>query len=379
MRARVNPFYVPGMLPRGSHADVLAFHRSLPEYAPTPLHECAGLARSLGVGALYVKDESRRFGLNAFKGLGASWALERLRRAGGGSTTVAAATEGNHGRAVAWAARRLGLPAVIFIPAHAAPARIENLRREGARVELVEGSYDLAVARCARVSAERGWRVISDTGYEGYLEIPGWIADGYSTLFSEAEEQLRSRGLAAPNLVLIQAGVGALLHAAVAHFRAAALQPILVAVEPAAADALITSISSSDGEPQPSVGRQDSIMAGLNCGEVSPAAWPAVRQGVDLFVTVADGFAEDAMRRLARPGPGDPLIEAGETGAAGLAGLLAILQAPELRAAREFLTLDPLSRVLVLNTEGATDPVGYRRVVGGVESQQQRSAVSGQR
>lgn len=364
MRGRVNPFFQPDHSGSPPDPAVLTFHRSLPGYAPTPLHSCAQLASGLGIGALYIKDESRRFGLNAFKGLGAVWALHRIRAARGGPMTVAAATEGNHGRAVAWAASQLGLPAVIFIPDHAAPARIENLRREGARVQLVAGSYDEAVARCARESAEHGWQVVSDTGYEGYTEIPRWIAEGYTTLFREVDAQLASATLAPPNLVLIQAGVGGLLHAAVLHFRASRLAPILVAVEPESADALQASIESPAGAPAPARGRLDTIMAGLNCGSVSLAAWPDVRRGVELFVTVTDAYAETAMRRLARPEGNDPRIVAGETGAAGLAGLLALLEADALAPAREALALGPERRVLVINSEGATDPAGYRRVVG---------------
>lgn len=362
MAARVNPYFEPEILPGHPPSEARALHHSLAEYAPTPLHTSPALARSLGLGGLVIKDESRRFGLNAFKGLGAVWALHRLRTRHPGAMTVAAATEGNHGRAVAWAARRLGLPAVIFIPAHAAPARIQHLRDEGARVEQVQGSYDEAVRRCAGQSAAEGWQVISDTGYDGYLEIPGWISEGYTTLFEEAQEQHEAAGLGHPDVVLIQAGVGALLHAAVAHFRARTIQPILVAVEPVAAAALFASINAPGGVATVAPGRQDSIMAGLNCGEVSRSAWPVVRRGVELFTTLEDRFTEAAMRLLARPEGGDPPIIAGETGAAGLGGLLALLGAPELDAARQFLRLGPASRVMVINTEGATDPVGYARI-----------------
>jgi len=364
MHARVNPFFLPGLVAREPRGAVRAFHRSLPGYAPTPLHACGGLARALGLGAVRVKDESHRFGLGAFKPLGAAWALHRLRDHRPGPMTVCTATDGNHGRALAWAARQQGLPAVVFIPAHAAAARVESIRGEGARVELVEGTYDDAVARCARESAAHGWQVVADTGYGGYLEVPHWIAEGYGTLFEEVDEQSAGAGIGAPDVVLVQAGVGGLLQAAVDHFRAVLPQPILVAVEPVEADALHASINSPDGDPVRSQGRQDSIMAGLNCGEVSLAAWPVVRRGVELFITVEDQYAEAAMRRLARPVAGDPPIVAGESGAAGLAGLLALLEAPELHAAREFLRLSAATRVLLINTEGATDPVGYRSVVG---------------
>ena len=364
MHARVNPFFVPGRVAREPRDPVRAFHRALPGYAPTPLHRCDGLARALGLGDLRVKDESYRFGLGAFKALGAAWALHQIRESRTGPMIVSTATAGNHGRAVAWAAHRLGVPAVVFIPAGAAAARIENVRREGARVELVPGSYDDAVRRCAEESAAHGWQVVADTGYDGYLDIPHWIAEGYSTLFAETDEQLARDGSAGPDVVLVQAGVGGLLHAAVDHYRAKASQPMLAAVEPVEADALFESINTPDGDPAPSRGRQDSIMAGLNCGAVSLSAWPAAHGGVELFMTVEDRYAEEAMRRFARPAAGDPAITAGESGAAGLAGLLALLEAPELQAARRFLRLGPTTRVLLINTEGATDPVGYRRVVG---------------
>lgn len=364
MRARVNPFFIPGVVPQASREPVREFHRSLPGYAPTPLQVCRGLAAELGLGALYLKDEAPRFGLKSFKALGASWALHRIRMQRSGQMTVATATEGNHGRAVAWAARQLGLPAVVFIPARSAPARIAAIRGEGARIELVDGTYEDAVRRAAAESERHGWQVVADVGYDGYLEIPHWISEGYSTLFLEADEQLDSAALPQPDVVLVQAGVGGLLHAAVDHYRAKTAQPMLAAVEPVAADALFASINTPGGDPAPATGRQDSIMAGLNCGEVSLSAWPVVRRGVELFLTVEDGYAEAAMRKLARPVGSDPAVVAGESGAAGLAGLFALERAPELAVAKEFLELGPDRRVLVINTEGDTDPAGYRRVVG---------------
>ena len=360
---RGNSFLVSQVMSRNGAAR-RAFHRGIPGYTPTPLVALPALARSLGLGQLLVKDESHRFGLGAFKALGASWALEQLRAGGTGLHTVSAATEGNHGRAVAWAAARLGLASVIFIPDSAAPSRVENLRREGARVELVPGSYDDAVALCAKVSAEQGWQVISDTGYGDYLTIPGWIAEGYGTLFEETTEQLAAAGYREPDVVLIQAGVGSLLHGAVQYYRSLPTQPRLVCVEPLESDALFTSIGTADGLPVPSSGRQDSVMALLNSRDVSLSAWPAVRRGVDMFVTIEDRFADSAMRMLARPDGDDPPIVAGASGAAGLGGLLALGIEPRLGAARAMLELGPDSAVLVVNTEGANDPVAYERVVG---------------
>jgi diaminopropionate ammonia-lyase len=364
VRARVNPFLVPEQVAHGGREAVRVFHRGLPGYAPTPLLRLPGLAGSLGLADLYVKDEGQRFGLLAFKALGAAWAMHRLRERHPRFTTVSAATEGNHGRAVAWAARRLGLQAVIYIRASAAPRRVERLRAEGARVVPIEGSYDDAVARCARESAEHGWQVVSDTGYEGYLEIPHWVSEGYSTLFDEADEQLAAGGLPAPDLVLVQAGVGGLLHAAVDHCRACSDPPVLVCVEPTEADPLFESINTPGGDPVLSRGTQSSIMAGLNTGRPSLSAWPAIRRGVELFLTIDDTWAEEAMRRLASPAEGDPPVVAGESGAAGIAALLALSQAPELALARDFLRLSRRRRAMVIVTEGATDPDNYARVVG---------------
>ena len=370
MRFVFNPFLRQGeaMAPP-SRAAVLEFHQSLPGYAPTPLHSCHGLARALGVGGLYVKDEAHRFGLKAFKGLGASWALHRVLedgRAAGTSppTAVATATDGNHGRAVAWAARRAGLAATIFIPAGSAPARVEAIRGEGARVILVEGTYDDAVRQCAEESGRNGWQVIADTGYEGYLTIPRLVAEGYSTMFTEADSQIEMASLARPGLLIVQGGVGALACAAVEHYRGSSDRPAIAVVEPVDADCLLESIASPDGRPRPARGRQASIMAGLNCGEVSLAAWPTLRGGVDLFFSIEDRHAEEAMRRLHHAVTGDPPIEAGESGAAGLAGLVALQTEEALRGARERLSLSDRTVVLVLNTEGATDPEAFRRIAG---------------
>jgi diaminopropionate ammonia-lyase len=370
MKYEWNPHLEPASAPPPQPgAEVLAFHRSLPGYAATPLHPLPRLAADLGLGALFVKDESRRFGLRAFKALGASWALrsiieERKRAGAPPPATVSTATDGNHGRAVAWAARRLGLAAVIFIPGHAAPARKAAIRGEGARVVEVAGTYDEAVARCAAEAAAGGWQVIADTGYEGYLEVPRWVAEGYATLFVEADTERTDRGWPAPDLLLVQGGVGALAAAAIADADRRRPRPRIVVVEPDSAAGLLESIASPGGAPRAAGGRQGSIMAGLNCGMPSLAAWPVLRRGVDLFLSVEDRHAEEAVRRLWRPAGGDPRIEAGESGAAGLAGLLALVDEPDLGPARERLGLGTRTVVLLINTEGATDPEGFRRITG---------------
>jgi diaminopropionate ammonia-lyase len=327
MRFVRNPFRESGPFPAPSNA-AREFHRALPNYAPTPLVDLQPLADALGLRSLHVKDESHRFGLNAFKALGASFAIDRLARPG---MIFSAATAGNHGRAVAWSARLLDCDARIFLPAATVPARIEAIRNEGAEVRVVPGSYEDAVRLCDRESREHGWQVISDTGYAGYLEIPKWVVEGYQTLFLEYEEQRDQ----APDIVFIQAGVGGLLSAAAGHFRSRKSGPVIVSVEPDSADGLLESISSRSGDPSVSKGAQNSIMAGLNCREVSLTAWPSIRRGVDIFVSIEDRLAIEAMALL-----GDAGIDAGESGAAGLAGLLA------------FRDRFQGQRILLVNTEG---------------------------
>ena len=311
------------------NTDILDYHRQLQGYDATPLVECRRAAEALGIGALSVKDESARFGLNSFKVLGASWAMSRMNAA-----AFAAATDGNHGRAVAWMARRMGAAAHIFVPGNVSAARRDAIAREGAQVHPIDGTYDEAVRACAAESAANGWQVVSDTGYAGYLEIPQWVTAGYGTLFAEYAAQQQ----APADVVFVQGGVGGLLSAAVHHFGSVAK---LVAVEPLDADCLLESIASPDGEPRPARGNQSSIMQGLNCGEVSLAAWPSVRRGVDLFVAIEDKMALEAMALLAP-------MDCGESGAAGVAGFLAVCREKELT--RE-LGIGPQTRVLAINTE----------------------------
>jgi diaminopropionate ammonia-lyase len=339
-----------------------AFHRRLPGYVPTPLVAAPAAAVGLGVADLHVKVEANRFGLPAFKMLGASWATYRalvdrlgaepawddlagLRAAVAplGALTLVAATDGNHGRAVARMARWLGYGAHIFVPAGTVAARVDGIASEGARVTVVDGTYDDAVATSAALASD-DVLVISDTSWEGYTEIPASVIDGYSTIFAEVDEQLPG----APEVVCVQLGVGALAAAAATRYGDHAA---IVAVEPHHAACGLRSAEA--GHPVTVPGPHDSIMAGLNCGTLSVVAWPAISTGVDVFVAIDDGASERAMRDLASVG-----IEAGETGAAGLAGL------QELAAA----DVDAVSlagrSVLVICTEGPTDPVAYERIVG---------------
>jgi diaminopropionate ammonia-lyase len=346
MRAAFNPFFERDVRYPKPDPAVLRFHKSLPGYQPTPLYSLPGLARELGVGSLLVKDESPRFGLNAFKALGASWAVHRfLERDGRAGITFASATDGNHGRAVAWSARLTGNRAVIYVPRHTVRARIDSIRGEGAEVIVVDGTYDDAVHQADHDSRLNGWQVISDTAYPGYMEIPAWVMEGYGTIFAEID--------ARPDIVIIQAGVGGLAAAAVQHFAGARL----VCVQPSEADGLLESISSETGEPRSTQKSQRTIMAGLACGMPSLLAWPVLKRGVTLFLSVDDRFAAEAMRRL------HPRIISGETGAAGLAGLIALCREPQFAQSKEQLGMSHESSVLVINTEGDTDPENYRAIV----------------
>jgi diaminopropionate ammonia-lyase len=357
----------------------LALHRRLPGYVPTPLIDLPALARELGIGRLWVKDESCRLGLPAFKILGASWAtlqaLERHAAEAGAPLgpwqsvaelaaqlrpllplTLAAATDGNHGRAVAHMARLLGLGAHIFVPLGTADARIEALRDEGAAVTVVDGSYDDAVALSATMAGPR-CLVISDTSWPGYERVPREVIAGYSTIFWEIDDALERAGAPAPDLLLVQMGVGALAAAAVAHLRQPGRTGRLVGVEPTRAACILASMRA--GAPVLVLGPHDSIMAGLNCGMPSLIAWPLVSTGIDAYLAIDDERARQGMRLLAAHG-----VTAGETGAAGLGGLLELLGAAQLQQLRDELGLHAGTQALVLVTEGATDPLAYAEITG---------------
>ncbi len=352
--------------------EVLDFHRRLPAYRPTPLVSAPTLASTLGLDALLVKDESSRLGLPAFKMLGASWATYRAlvarlghepaawadlselgeRFAPLGRLRLVAATDGNHGRAVARIARLLGFDASILVPVGTVPARIDAIAGEGAEVTVVAGTYEDAVVASAALASE-STLVISDTSWPGYAEVPRWVIDGYATIFAEVDEQTAASDLGRwPDVVVVQMGVGALTAAVVAHVADKAPRPAVIAVEPEVAACGLRSAEAGRLVTVP--GPHDSIMAGLNCGLASEVAWPTVAAGVDVFVAVDDAAAEVAMRDLGSIG-----IEAGETGAAGLAGLRALAGAEQLDR-----SLVAGRSALVICTEGPTDPAAYERIVG---------------
>lgn len=374
-----NPNLNTHMKVAGVGRDALDLHRKLPGYKPSRLVNASGLAAGLNLGKLWVKDESARLGLPAFKILGASWATYRALDERFGPfkewqalaeikdqlapyqpLSLATATDGNHGRAVARMARWLGLGAKIFVPAGTVEARIKGIESEGATVTVINGTYDEAVERASQEANDR-CLVISDTSWPGYEKVPGWITEGYSTIFWEIEDTLKEWGEAGPDIVVVQVGVGALAAAVVAHYRRAGQpKPVkIVSVEPQGSDCALASMLAGKIVTLP--GPHNSIMAGLNCGTPSPVVWPLLAGGIDLFLSIPDTRAIQGMRVLASAG-----VTSGETGASGLGGLLEILQGENSAELKERLGLNETSRVLLISTEGATDPANYEKVVGQV-------------
>lgn len=345
-------------------AEVHGFHASLPGYAPTPLTELPFLAAELEVGRVFVKDESCRLGLPAFKALGASWAVHRTlaERAGlaersgladragsqeaGGPVTLVTATDGNHGRAVARMARLLGQRAHVFVPEGVHPAATAAIAAEEARVTEVAGNYDEAVQQAAdAVAATPAAVLIQDTAWPGYERIPGWIVEGYATLFAEIDTQLAAVDAGLPDLVAVPVGVGSLAQAAVTHYRSRpAGAAALLSVEPDSAAGVLASLTR---QAPVTVTTGVTTMTGLNCGTPSTLAWPYLRDGLDAAIAVTDADSARAADDLAALG-----VPSGPCGAASLAGVRAALTGDGAAARRTALALGPASTLVLLSTEG---------------------------
>ncbi|HLK45563.1 MAG TPA: pyridoxal-phosphate dependent enzyme [Acidimicrobiales bacterium] len=345
VRALVNDAFRPELVPAPS-LEARAYHAALPGYRPTPLRELAVLARELGVARVALKDESDRLGLPAFKILGASWAVEQAVRSRPGIEVLVAASAGNHGRAVAHAAALRGLRCHIFLPARSVAARRAAIASEGAEVTVVDGSYEDALVLSAVAAAAPDAIEIADVGTS---ETATWVVDGYATLFAE----LAAEGDF--DLILVPAGVGSLA-AAAARFAAARRTPV-VAVEPETAACLTASLRQ--GAPA-IVATPGTTMAGLDCAEISAAAWPWLRDGIAGTVLVDDRETHAAMRELAREG-----LAIGDCGAAPVAALRALLTDDDCAGLRDRLHVSPETRVALIATEGPTDPEGYAAVVSG--------------
>jgi diaminopropionate ammonia-lyase len=363
------------------------FHSTFPQYSITPLAQLDGMAKYLGLGGLYVKNEAHRFGLNAFKVLGGSFAMGRYiaQQMGKdvsemsynyltseafqkefGQATFFTATDGNHGRGVAWAANKLGQKAVVHMPKGSSKARYDNIAAEGAQVTIEDVNYDDCVRMAAAEAAQtKHGVVVQDTAWEGYEEIPTWIMQGYGTMASEAAAQLREVGINRPTHVFVQAGVGSLAGAVVGYFTNLFPHnpPKFVVMEAQAADCLYQGALAGDGQPRIVDGDLQTIMAGLACGEPNIISWDILRNHVSAFLSCPDWVSARGMRMLGVPVKGDPKVISGESGAVGMGVIAALMETDEYKDLREFLELDRFSQVLLFSTEGNTDPMKFRKVL----------------
>ncbi len=361
------------------------FHRQIPGYRPTDLVRWSKLAEAWGVKEIFIKDESTRFNLKAFKVLGGSYAVARVmwRKLGRGpehidfahligdearkligQITLTTATDGNHGRGVAWAAEQLHQKAVIYMPKGAARSRVENIRSHGATVIVTDLNFDDAVRLSCRMAAEKGWYVIQDTAWEAYTEIPLWIMQGYMTMCLEAATQMAATGRR-PTHVFLQVGVGSLAGAVVGYLlnRFSDHLPRFITMEPNNAACILSSAAADDGLPHAVTGNLDTIMAGLACGEPNPIGWEILRDFCCCYVSCDDFVAANGVRILANPLKGDARVEAGESGAVGLGVLDLLCNNEKFGELKRDLAIGPDSTLLFFNTEGATDPENYREIV----------------
>ena len=372
----------PGFLSLEKVEKIRAFHATFPMYRPTPLVRMKETARRLGLGEVYIKDESQRFGLNAFKVLGGSYAIghylaDRLGLAMEavscalltapetkeklGDITFVTATDGNHGRGVAWTAAQVGMKSVVYMPFGSARERLENIRAAGAEAAITHLNYDDTVRLASAHAAERGWVLVQDTSWEGYEEIPAHIMQGYCTMGLEALEQMP----VFPTHVFLQAGVGSMAGAIAGLFAArfGKDRPKVVIVEPNKADCFYRTARADDGTLHAVTGSMDTIMAGLACGEPCPLAWDVLKNCADHFISCPDYAAAKGMRILGNPVPGDERIISGESGASAFGCAAEIMQNKALEAIRDEIGLNKDSRVLFFSTEGDTDRENYRAIV----------------
>ena len=362
------------------------FHKSFPEYSVTPLVNLENLSERLGLGGVYLKDESYRFGLNAFKVLGGSLAMAKYMaqklnkdiselpyeklispelREELGEITFVTATDGNHGRGVAWTANKLKQKSVVYMPKGSSKTRLENIRKEGAEASITDMNYDDAVRLAAKYASENNGIVIQDTAWEGYEEIPAWIMQGYGTMGLEALNQLAEYGVERPTHIFIQAGVGSLAGAIQGFFASVFKEncPKTVIVESNLADCLYKSAKANDGNLIAVGGDMQTIMAGLACGEANTIGWKVLKEYSDTFVSSPDYVAANGMRILGNPLRGDKKVISGESGAVTSGLLYEIMKNDKYKDLKESLELDENSRVLLFSTEGDTDPEKYKQIV----------------
>ena len=384
--SKKNPSKAKEMFPIDRARDARKFHRQIPDYHMTPLVALPNLAQLLGLGGIYIKNESERLRMSSFKVMGGSYAIYRLvKKLLGkenedlsydylvskechdalGDIVFCSATDGNHGRGLAWACNKLNHPCKIYVHSETSQPRIDAIKKFGAEVTVVEGNYDDAVRQAAHDAEKNGWYVVSDTSWEGYEEIPTWIMQGYTSILLEAQEQFTGMGIVKPTHVIVQAGVGAMAASVVGFYSALFPNdpPLFIVVEPDKAACIYESIAAGDGKCHNVTGDLDTIMAGLACGEPSPIAFDILRDNADVFIQTPDNVAARGMRILGCPLNGDPMVVSGESGAVPLGALFA-LRTDEVDAQlKETLKLDKNSHIFMINTEGNTDPVEFRRII----------------
>lgn len=365
---------------------VRQFHKTIPGYTPTPFMTLSSMANEIGIKQLYVKDESSRFGLNAFKVLGGSYAVANIlaeqmelppaslefdQLIKGSSLlvpddmTFITATDGNHGRGLAWFVNKLGYHSVVYMPKGSAQERLDNILAENADAHITNLNYDGSVHLAERDAAAHGWTLVQDTAWEGYEKIPSWIMQGYMTLADEIHDCLVALGDEKPTHIFLQAGVGSYAGAVLGYFTSAYGEgrPISIIVEPTKAACHYRSAKIDDGSVHFVEGDMPTIMAGLACGEPSIISWKILDAYADAFITCPDYVAAEGMRMLANPLNGDPRIVSGESGAVGAGLIREIMRNPTLAEFKEQLHFDEASRVLIISTEGATDHAHYKAVV----------------
>ena len=361
------------------------FHRQLPNYMPTQLVSLKELAKTWELSDIFIKDESTRFDLKAFKVLGGSYAVARLICQKLGKSiedtnynqlisdevrqrishmTLTTATDGNHGRGVAWTAQQLGLKAVIYMPKGTVPSRIENIRSHGALVEVTDLNYDDAVRLASSMAEKNGWDMIQDTSWEGYEKVPLWIMQGYLTMCKEAIEQMAELNTA-PTHVFIQAGVGAMSGAVVGYLanKFRDRPPRFIIMEPKNAACIFASAVAADGQPHVVTGDLDTIMAGLACGEPNLISWDILRDFPCGYISCDNYVAANGIRILANPVRGDRAVEAGESGSVGIGLLELLANHTAFEEIKQALDIGKDSKLLFFNTEGATDPANYREIL----------------
>jgi len=344
-------------------SDALSFHSTLPGYNPTPLIYLPALADKYGVSSICLKDESYRFGLNSFKSLGAVYAISQILKKNPELEVFCTATDGNHGKAVAWSARMFNKNSVVYVPEDTTDNRIKAIENEGAKVEKVAGDYDYACEYAEQASIKNGWQLVQDMAWDGYEEIPANIVSGYMTQFKEMEKEVNTLPEPKVDIVFLQAGVGSFAGSGVYYYlnRYGKKRPKIAVIEPNEADAVYASFLKN--EVTTSKGSGKTIMAGLNCGTPSTGTWDILKNGVDVSVKVDDDYAKLAMRELYYPPGDDKRIIAGESGVGGLAGFIAIMTNDKLKPVRENLNINKNTNILFISTEGATDVDVFNEII----------------